>query len=256
MNSISEEFLIEPMASNLEALKKIDENGRGFLLVVENGKLFGTLTDGDIRRAFLSGRGFDDSIQGEFNENYHALFEDETLLVAADFFKKFQIDFIPIIDRERNLKNVLTKAQLHSLLLQDIHAELDFDFCQIDERLVDDAIYPRPWGFYKTTVVNEYFKAKIISVRPKAALSLQYHNHRQEYWLIVHGKGVVELGDSILRVSTGNTVFIPKGCKHRIINDSATETLLISEAQIGEYFGEDDIIRLKDDYGRLQQGEK
>lgn len=252
MNSISERFLIEPKASNLEALKKIDENSGGFLLVVENGKLLGTLTDGDIRRAFVSGRGFDDPIQGEYHESCCVLFEDEELLAAAELFKKFKIDFIPIIDREKNLKNLVTKAQLHSLLLQDIQAKLDYDFCQIDERLVDDVIYPRPWGFYKTTLVNKYFKAKIISIRPQAALSLQYHNHRQEYWLIVHGEGVVELGDSVLRVSVGNAVFIPKGCKHRAANDSATETLLISEVQTGEYFGEDDIIRLEDDYGRAQ----
>ena len=254
MSLISEEFLIEPTASNLEALKKIDENGRGFLLVVENGKLFGTLTDGDIRRAFLSGRGFDDSIQGEYSKDYHALFWDEKLLTVAELFKKFKIDFIPIIDRKKNLKNLVMKAQLHSLLLQDTYVDLDYNFFQVDEQLVDDVIYPRPWGFYKTTVMNEYFKAKIISVRPKAALSLQYHNHRQEYWLVVHGEGIVELGDSILRVSAGNTVFIPKGCKHRATNDSETETLLISEVQTGEYFGEDDIIRLEDDYGRAPKG--
>lgn len=250
MNSILQKFLIGPTASNLEALKKIDENGRGFLLVVENEKLLGTLTDGDVRRAFVSGRGFDDSIQGEYTENYRALFRDEGLLAAAELFKRFSIDFIPIIDRERNLKNLVMKVQLHSLLLQDIHVDLDYDFFQVDERLVDDAIYPRPWGFYKTTVMNEYFKAKIINVRPKATLSLQYHNHRQEYWLVVHGEGIVELGDSTLRVSTGSTIFIPKGCKHRVINDSETDALLISEVQTGEYFGEDDIIRLKDDYGR------
>lgn len=251
MNSNLQKFIIGPTASNFEALKKIDDNSRGFLLVVENEKLLGTLTDGDVRRAFISGRTIDDTIQGEYTEKYRALFQDEGLLEAAELFKKFKIDFIPIIDQEKNFKNLVTKAQLHSLLLQDIHVNLDYDFFQVDEQLVDDAIYPRPWGFYKTTVVNEYFKAKIISVRPRATLSLQYHNHRQEYWLVVHGKGIVELGDSALRVSTGNTIFIPKGCKHRVTNDSATETLLISEVQTGEYFGEDDIIRLKDDYGRI-----
>lgn len=252
MNSNLQKFIIGPTASNFEALKKIDDNSRGFLLVVENGKLLGTLTDGDVRRAFLSGRRFDETIRGEYTEKYRALFQDEGLLSAAELFKSFQIDFIPIIDRERYLKNLVLKTQLHSLLLQDIQVDLDYDFFQVDERLIDDAIYPRPWGFYKTTVMNEYFKAKIISVKPRATLSLQYHNHRQEYWLVVHGEGIVEVGDSSLKVSTGNTIFIPKGCKHRVRNASEKETLLISEVQTGEYFGEDDIIRLKDDYGRDQ----
>ena len=179
------------------------------------------------------------------------MYLDEDLLTAADIFKKYKIDFIPNVDDEGNLCNLITRNQLHSLLLQDIQADLSYDFYKIDERLVDDEIYHRPWGFYKTTVTNEYFKAKIISVKPKEALSLQYHNFREEYWLIVHGTGKMQLEKSIFEVSTGSSVFIPKGCKHRVTNISETETLLISEVQTGEYFGEDDIIRLEDNYGRI-----
>lgn len=250
MNHDLQKFLIEPAASNLEALKKIGETACGFLLVAEAGKLLGTLTDGDMRRAFVSGKTMEDPVQGEYSENCHFLFIDDGLLAAADLFKQFKIEFIPIVDREKNLENLITRNQLHSLLLQDIQAGLDYDFSQVDDRMVDDEIYTRPWGFYKTTVTNEYFKAKIISIKPRQSLSLQYHNRRQEFWLIVHGRGVVCLDESVFEVSTGSSVFVPKGCKHRVTNSSETESLLISEVQTGEYFGEDDIIRLEDNYGR------
>lgn len=70
------------------------------------------------------------------------------------------------------LKNVLTKQQLHSVLLQDIaNADLTFDFSTLDEYAVDHEIFNRPWGFYKTTVMNDMFQVKIISIKPKACLS-------------------------------------------------------------------------------------
>lgn len=82
---------------------------------------------------------------------------------------------------------------MHALLLQDIHAELDYDFFSLDEGIVDYEIFQRPWGFYKTTVMNDYFQSKVISVNPKSQLSLQSHNHREEHWIVAHGGGTVQL---------------------------------------------------------------
>lgn len=118
---------------------------------------------------------------------------------------------------------------------------------------VNYEIYQRPWGYYKTTVLNSYFRAKIISVKPGGMLSYQsQHNHREEYWIVVHGTGTVQLDKSVLQVGSGSTVFIPLGCKHRVTNTDENECLIITEVQIGDYFGEDDIIRYEDIYGRIE----
>lgn len=129
--------------------------------------------------------------------------------------------------------------------------DLTYDFQSLDTSVVDHEIFQRPWGFYKTTVLNDYYQGKVISVRPGGQLSLQSHNHREEHWIVVHGKGTVQLDDSILSVSCGSSVFIPKGCKHRLTNTDEKENLIITEVQIGDYLGEDDIIRYEDVYGRV-----
>ena len=140
---------------------------------------------------------------------------------------------------------------MHAVLLQDLHADLTYDFWALDEGIVDYEIYQRPWGFYKTTVMNDYFQSKVISVNPKSQLSLQSHNHREEHWIVAHGNGTVQLDNSILNVACGSSIFIPKGCKHRLTNTDDKESLIITEVQIGDYFGEDDIIRYEDIYRRV-----
>ena len=125
-----------------------------------------------------------------------------------------------------------------------------FNFFSLDTSILDSEIYPRPWGFYKTTVLNEYYQAKVITVKPGGQLSLQSHSHREEHWIVVHGNGTVQLDQSVIAVSCGSSVFIPKGAKHRLTNTSLKETLIVTEVQIGDYLGEDDIVRYEDRYGR------
>lgn len=84
-------------------------------------------------------------------------------------------------------------------------------------------------------------------------MSLQSHNHREEYWIVVHGIGIVQLDASFFPVTCGSSVFIPKGCKHKLTNTDKKENLIITEVQIGDYFGEDDIIRYEDIYGRAKK---
>lgn len=246
------EFVTLPSVSILQALKLIDSNKKGFLVVVdEDETVLGTITDGDIRRAFISEKAINDSIQEVYIKKFTYLNDEENVSKAIDVFKSRAIKFLPVLDEKRRLKNIITKSQLHALLLQDIHADLNFDFLSLDEQIVDYEIFQRPWGFYKTTVYNKYFQSKVITVLPKEKLSLQSHSHREEYWIVVHGVGLVQIGESEIEVKCGSSLFVPKGCKHRLTNTDDKESLIITEVQIGDYLGEDDIIRYEDSYGRV-----
>lgn len=244
-------YIIFENSSILDALKKIDSNKKGFLIVINSdGTVVGTLTDGDIRRSFIKGSSVDSNIPGIYAEKFSFLNRIDGLSKATQYFKEKPIKFLPIVDDQMKLVNIITKNQMHALLLQDIHADLDYDFLNLDEEIIDHEIFPRPWGFYKTTVMNDYFQSKIISVNPKAQISLQSHNYREEHWIVAHGTGVVQLEKSNIEVQSGNSIFIPKGCRHRLINTNDRESLIITEVQLGSYFGEDDIVRYEDLYGR------
>lgn len=235
----------------LDALKKIDINGKGFLVLVDNScRVQGVITDGDIRRAFIKGASVNDRVTDYYTRSFKSLKISDGLYDAIEFFKKESINFLPIVSDEGKLLNIITKRQMHSLLLQDIKADLLFDFTKLDDSIVEHEIFQRPWGFYKTTVKNDYFQSKIICVNPKQQLSLQSHEHREEYWVVAHGEGTIQIDDSVKKVTSGSSLFIPKGCKHRLINESETQSLIVTEVQIGDYFGEDDIIRYDDIYGR------
>lgn len=247
-----EMFTALPTISILDALKIIDRNCKGFLIVTdENGIVYGTLTDGDIRRALITGRSVSDSIDTVYVRSFISLDIRGDVMDAIDLFKNKAIRFLPVLDEDHRLANIITKTQLHALLLQDIRAGLDYDFLSLDEQITDYEIFHKPWGFYKTTVYNRYFQSKVISLLPGAQLSLQAHRHREEYWIAVHGNGIVQIGDSILDIRCGSSLFIPKGCRHRLTNTSERETLIVTEVQIGDYLGEDDIIRYEDRYGRM-----
>lgn len=238
-----------------DALARIDANHRGFVIVVTpDGKVLGTLTDGDIRRAVLHGAQTRDTI-GE-SKAYYAEFtwlrNDQGVDDAIDIFKKGSIDFIPVIDNSGRLVNVLLKKQLYSLLLQCRTPSLEDDLSSIDENLIDFEVFNRPWGIYKTTALQDRYQSKVLQVRPRAKLSLQYHNHREEYWTVSSGEGLAQVGESYFILHPGSHVVIPRGCVHRLENTSDTEWLVVSEVQVGDYFGEDDIVRIEDDYGRVE----
>lgn len=235
----------------LDTLKKINDNKQGFVIVIDQyEKVIGVLTDGDIRRAMIRGAIVDDTISNLYTCNPCKVRLSEGFEVVTELFKNQAIKFLPIVDDNERLVNIITKSQLHAMLLQDIHSDLNYDFLSLDAGVIDHEIYTRPWGYYKTTVLNEYFQSKIISIKPREQLSLQSHNHREEHWIVVHGIGMVQLDGSVLPVRCGSTVFIPLGCKHRLTNTDDKESLIISEVQIGDYFGEDDIVRYEDSYGR------
>lgn len=107
----------------------------------------------------------------------------------------------------------------------------------------------RPWGNFEVIHETESCKVKKITVNPGHKLSLQSHEKRNETWVFVKGSGRVVLDEEFFEVEKGNAVLVPIGCKHRVINNTDSELVFI-ETQFGSYFGEDDIVRYQDDYGR------
>lgn len=108
----------------------------------------------------------------------------------------------------------------------------------------------RPWGSYTTIKEEEGYKVKRIIVLPGQALSLQYHHKRAEHWTVVKGQGIVQIGEIEYSTHAGEYHYIPRGEKHRLTNKGIEELVLI-EVQTGSYLGEDDIVRLQDQYGRV-----
>ena len=107
----------------------------------------------------------------------------------------------------------------------------------------------RPWGEYFVMEDAATHKVKRIEVYPGGRLSYQYHAHRSEVWTIVSGTARVILNEEAFNLVSGEYIYIPQGARHRIENPSDT-TLVFIEVQVGTYFGEDDIVRLEDDYNR------
>jgi mannose-1-phosphate guanylyltransferase/mannose-6-phosphate isomerase len=107
----------------------------------------------------------------------------------------------------------------------------------------------RPWGSYEGVDLGERFQVKRITVKPCAKLSLQLHHHRAEHWVVVQGTARVTCGDQVRIVSENESTFIPLGVSHRLENPGKVP-LEIIEVQSGSYLGEDDIVRIEDQYGR------
>lgn len=107
----------------------------------------------------------------------------------------------------------------------------------------------RPWGYFKVLADEKDHKVKLIVVSPGHCLSLQKHQKRAEHWFILSGNGIVTLDGLRLNKKEGDSVEIPCGSVHRIENRGKLDLRFI-EIQTGEYFGEDDIERIEDEYGR------
>ncbi len=106
-----------------------------------------------------------------------------------------------------------------------------------------------PWGKWEVLLDEPTYKVKRITVLPDKRLSYQKHFKRQEHWFVVAGEALVTLEGKEIRVKAGEAIDIPQEAAHRIANQGAAPLVFI-EVQRGSYFGEDDIVRLQDDYGR------
>jgi mannose-6-phosphate isomerase len=107
----------------------------------------------------------------------------------------------------------------------------------------------RPWGEYFVLEDAPTHKVKRIIVKPGGRLSYQYHQHRAEVWTIVQGEAIITLDGVDEVYKKGQVAQIPLGSKHRIQNQTNEDVVFI-EVQLGTYFGEDDIVRIEDDYNR------
>ena len=107
----------------------------------------------------------------------------------------------------------------------------------------------RPWGSWTVLEASKGYCVKHIRVSPGQRLSLQYHHHRAENWVIIAGEGDITLDERVFKVTAGDHVYIPVGARHRIYNTSDV-TLKILELQSGDILDEEDIVRIEDDYER------
>jgi mannose-6-phosphate isomerase-like protein (cupin superfamily) len=113
-----------------------------------------------------------------------------------------------------------------------------------------NTIETRPWGHYEVLLDADNCKVKRITVNSGGRLSLQYHHKRSEHWIVIAGTAHVTIGEDIKVVEAGESCYLPLRAKHRVQN-LQSEPLVFIEVQTGTYFGEDDIVRIEDDYNRI-----
>lgn len=123
------------------------------------------------------------------------------------------------------------------------------------ETTENETIWPaferRPWGSFTILDEGDNYKVKRIEVLPGKRLSYQRHSRRAEHWFVVRGIAKVTLNGNEILVKAGESLDVACGDAHRIENPEPSEMLILIETQTGEYFGEDDIVRLEDDFGRI-----
>ena len=135
-------------------------------------------------------------------------------------------------NRSQDVKKVVDLLKLKNILQAETHSK------EI-----------RPWGWFESLAHDDSFQVKRIFVKPEGAISLQSHTCRSEHWVVVKGSANVTIGDKVKVVNEGQSVYVPKGVIHRIENKGKIPIVLI-EVQIGNYLGEDDIVRYEDLYSR------
>jgi mannose-1-phosphate guanylyltransferase/mannose-6-phosphate isomerase len=143
-------------------------------------------------------------------------------------------DAVLVIDRKKSqdVKSIVSQLDRHQREEKNLHRKV-----------------ARPWGWYDSVDKGERFKVKRIQVKPGASLSLQMHHHRAEHWIVVKGTAEITNGENIIILTENQSTYIPQGQTHRLANPGEIP-LEIIEVQSGSYLGEDDIVRLKDTYGR------
>lgn len=116
--------------------------------------------------------------------------------------------------------------------------------------MTNSTLEQRPWGYYEVLSHQPDHKVKRIIVFPGKRLSLQRHRKRDEHWYMISGMAIVTLDSEELHLDVGQSVDVPRGAVHRVEN-RGTDNIAFIEVQTGQYFGEDDIERIEDDYGRV-----
>ena len=133
--------------------------------------------------------------------------------------------------------------------VQDVKRIVDWIKSEGREEHLNHRCVFRPWGKYDSIDMGERYHVKRITVDPGGILSLQMHHHRAEHWIVVSGTAKVSRGEDTFMVTENESTYIPVGTKHRLENTGSIPLEMI-EVQSGSYFGEDDIVRYEDVYGR------
>jgi mannose-1-phosphate guanylyltransferase/mannose-6-phosphate isomerase len=176
-----------------------------------------------------------DTILMDSSENL--MFSRERLLVGVDLKKMLVVDtpdalFVAPRGSSQKVKDVVGK-------LKNLNRK--------EATVAPESA--RPWGTYRVLNEGDRYKIKKITIDPGKRLSLQYHHHRTEHWIVVTGTAKVSLDNKEVYVHEGESIFVPKNSTHRLENPGRIP-LEIIEVQNGEYTGEDDIVRIEDDYRR------
>ena len=137
----------------------------------------------------------------------------------------------------------IERAQEVKAIVADLEAQ------GIDEASTPARVH-RPWGWYQMMDLGERFRVKRLVVAPGKQLSLQKHHHRAEHWVVVRGTAEVTRDHEVLLVHENESIYLPLGCAHRLSNPGKIPVEIV-EVQTGTYLGEDDIVRIEDDFGRL-----
>ena len=152
-------FAVKTSQTILDALRQMEGNNKGYLAVIdEENKVVGTVTDGDIRRSFIKGHGLNDKIDVAYYRNFEKIYIHDNFSKVVALFKQPRIKFIPIIDENHYLRNIITKSNMHALL-QGINFDLEYDFYPLMTTCLSMRYMTDP-GFYKTTFLNDYSQSK------------------------------------------------------------------------------------------------
>jgi mannose-1-phosphate guanylyltransferase len=177
------------------------------------------------------------------NPHHISIDSHNNLILAHKTIATIDIDDLIIIDTEDAL---LISKKGSSQKVKEVVAELK----KRDSHLPNIHLTAhRPWGTYTVLEDTPGYKIKRIVVRPGKRLSLQKHFHRNEHWIVVSGTATVTVGENTFLVRPNESTYIKMGELHRLENTGKIDLVLI-EAQVGEYTGEDDIIRIDDDFKR------
>jgi len=164
---------------------------------------------------------------------------------------KFVADGILVADRShvQNIKGISRK------IVQKQFANMSSNLAgKRSDNFAEPQEVKRPWGSFFVLSQTDTHKVKRLEIYAHSSLSLQSHEFRSEHWVVVEGEANVQLAGHRKTLTLDQTLFVPKGVRHRIKNKTA-QRLVIVETQTGTYFGEDDEVRYEDEYGRADKGE-
>ena len=169
------------------------------------------------------------------NTLVHATSRLVSLVGVSDLVVVETPDAVLVADKSRSqdVKHIVTQLQTTKREEHTLHRKVH-----------------RPWGWYDSIDEGGRFKVKRIQVKPKASLSLQKHHHRAEHWIVVTGTAEITNGDKVVTLTENQSTYIPLGEVHRLANPG-TIPLEIIEVQSGSYLGEDDIVRIQDQFNRV-----